>query len=190
LFNFSNRNSPVLYSISTYLGKYSNTTSVTNGNLTAFETYSIMQWTVPLPGGYNDPETKLTQSVSFVMPDQNNAPCGFVNGTGLFNWVYGGDITGIWGGWSTASVNNSGYSWCHTPNTIVQGAGTTIGTVQETAGAQYCVLFASDWWDAWPGVGLNSLNGTPYQCSTPWSDAGPVIGCQCGTATFPPVPTG
>lgn len=186
LFNANSKATPVVFSHSLYLGSYSKQFREVSGNVTAVGGFGAKMWVTPLPGGYNDPTTTLYLWVELF---SGNTETGYVNATGIFNWVYGGVITGITG-IESSTAPYDGYYWCSgSPSNIVQGAGQTIGSVQETGQAEYCAIIGSDWWTAWPGVALNSLNGVPYYSSTPYWDSGWRVGCACTTFNYPPVPT-
>lgn len=182
--NGSMQNS-ILFSRGKYMGNFvSNSVTTKVGNITVITRYGVSAWITPLPGGWNDPTVNLWEWINFT--NQVGQQTGFVIANGTFNFVLGGTVTGIDPFGSGAYAYNA-YYIC-SESTDVVGQGTTFGYVIEEASATFCELIVSDWWTAWPGVGINSLDGTAAFEPSPYWNYGWTLGCSCTSITSPPTP--
>jgi hypothetical protein len=182
--NGSMQNS-ILFSRGIYMGKFvSNQVTTKVGNITVITRYGASAWITPLPGGWNDPTVTLWQWVEFV--NQLGQEVGYVIAEGTFNYVLGGTVTGI-NPFGSAAYAYNGY-YIGSEYTDVGGQGTTFGYVINDASATICFLIASNWWVAWPGVGINSLDGTAVYEPSPYWNTGLTLGCSYTSISPPPIP--
>jgi hypothetical protein len=183
LFN-STKDKAIIFSHGKHIGKWEKViqTQINNYNVTMNESVEVIL--TPIPGGYNDPTYDLTQDVAFY------ALVGevfYVKAHGIFNFILGGDITGLSIAGSYATAFN-GAAVC-TQYTEYGGVGTTIGYVQENGGGAAPDCPVTDWYAGWPGFSVNALDGSieyntgPNGSSTP-GNSGITLGCGCYGVNF------
>lgn len=184
--NNGTKDNSVIFSHGIFKGKFTSNPTIFKGkNVTEIIKYSAEAWITPLPDGWNDPTVILSQSVTFY--NALGAELGYVNATGTFNYILGGTVTGI-NPFGSVALAYNGYYIC-SKDTKVEGVGSTFGYVIEEAAATICFLITSDWWTAWPGVGIDSLTGQAAFEPPPISNVGWTTGCGCTSIGSIPVPS-
>lgn len=181
---FNDTSKLVRYSHSKLLGEKHISSVEHNGSVTIYTSREFKVYKVKLPGKYYDPTVWAQQWVTFY--NRLGQITGNVTAAGYINYVLGGVVTAINPSGSYA-LSYNGYHLCQS-RTIKNGVGTTFGYIQEEAPASFCLIFVSDWWDAWPGWGVDSSSGQVYFTPSPYWNTGTSPGCGCTTVSIFPLP--
>lgn len=172
---FNETNKLVLYSHSKFLGEKEWKYTEKIGSDTIQYSNIFRVYKVKLPGNYYDPTVWAYQGIAFY--NMLHQLIGNVTAKGYINYVLGGTVTDI-NAQESSAVAYNGYILCG-HQTVANGVGSTVGYIQELASATICFLFASHWWDAWPGWAVDSLSGQVYYTPAPIGNTGTSPACLC-----------